>query len=119
MKVADLDIIEPEPVPHEPSIFKQVLLGYGDAPGLAQFQHTVLRPGQTVNPHAHLDKTEIFFGLSGAGEVVVGGTPIPFRRGLCVRVDPGEIHALCNPGPALLEFLVLGLAPTAGNRRPA
>ncbi len=110
MKVVQLQDVPPRGVSHAADIEKRPLLVAGEAPGLRQFAQALLRSGQAVAGHTHRDMTEVFFVSSGVGVLTVSGRPVPLSPGTCVRVDPGEEHAIRNTGAENLTLLYLCLA---------
>lgn len=110
MKVVQIQDVPPRGVSHAAEIQKRPLLEAGETPGLRQFAEARLRPGQSVAGHTHRDMTEVFFVVSGDGILTVAGHEVPLSSGVCVRVDPGEEHALRNSGPDTLVLLYFCLA---------
>jgi mannose-6-phosphate isomerase-like protein (cupin superfamily) len=110
VKRVELDAIPPEALSHDAAIFKQPLLRTGDAPGLTQFARSTIPAGRATFPHAHPDMTEVFFVLAGFGRAVVDGREHPLGPGTCLRIDPGETHAIGAGEEGPLELLYFGLA---------
>jgi quercetin dioxygenase-like cupin family protein len=50
--------------------------------------------GQAVKPHAHADRTEIIYIVSGNGTVTVDGEDFPFEGGTAIHVKKGLTHGL-------------------------
>jgi mannose-6-phosphate isomerase-like protein (cupin superfamily) len=54
--------------------------------------------------------SEVYYVLSGAGEVTVAGETAPIRAGDAVPVAVGQARALRATGSAPLELMVIGVA---------
>jgi mannose-6-phosphate isomerase-like protein (cupin superfamily) len=55
----------------------------------------VLRPGDASSPHAHREH-EIFIGMAGRAEVVIGETRYEIAAGDIVRMRPETEHRIVN-----------------------
>ncbi len=53
-------------------------------------------PGQSVPPHSHEHKDEVFDVVSGEGEILVDGTWHPAPAGSTFYLPVGNVHALRN-----------------------
>ena len=71
------------------------------------FAHVVLRPGAQVSYHRHQGEFEVFYFLSGAGEVDDNGVTSPIQAGDVMFTDDGQSHAIKNTGESDLEYLAL------------
>jgi len=60
-------------VAHAPGMIRRVLLGESDLPGSVRLSHALLAPGQRVETHRHTDLFEVFYVLSGDGQLIVDG----------------------------------------------
>lgn len=69
--------------------------------------HVALRSGAQVSSHRHEGEFEVFYVLSGCGEVDDNGTAFPVRAGDVIFTDDGQSHAIRNTGKADLEYLAL------------
>jgi quercetin dioxygenase-like cupin family protein len=107
--IRDLETTPEEPVSHDPTIMKRVLLRKGDVGNVMQFAEATLLPGQLVGAHAHGDMYELFLCRSGEGLLSVDGVTYPIRAGMLVACRPGEEHEIENTGSDPLLLLVLGL----------
>ena len=105
MKFRSLRDIEQQPISHNPSILKQMLIGWDEQMPVTQFARAVFPPGESVPEHHHKDMIEVFFVESGTATAVVNGKQFDLRPGDCLTVEPGEDHALTSTGEA--EFIVL------------
>jgi len=106
----------PLPVSHQPAIFKRVLLGTGELPGLAGFSQAVFAPGDVAPGHRHRDMWEVFFVRAGRGTIRVDGVESALEEDDCWVIEPGESHEIRNDGDTALVLLYFGLEPAAGAR---
>lgn len=67
----------------------------------------VLEPGASVGFHRHVGESEYYLFLEGRGEADDDGTRVEVGPGDVLVTAHGQGHALVNPGPAPLRFLVL------------
>ena len=109
MKKVSLDELPREGVSHDPQILKQVMLRRGDAPHLTGFSRATLQPGQTAHAHQHHDMFEVFFVESGRGSITVNGTEHQLARGVCLMVEPGELHEITNNESGELVLIYFGV----------
>jgi mannose-6-phosphate isomerase-like protein (cupin superfamily) len=72
--------------------------------------HLLLPPGASVSPAADGDMSEVYYVLSGQGEVTVAGETVPVHEGDAVPVDVGQAHGLRANGAQPLELMVIGVA---------
>ena len=66
---------------------------------------TTIDPGSSSNPHRHPDKEEVFYVVSGRGEVMVGWEREAIQAGSLILVPPGAEHQLFNDDDAALKVL--------------
>lgn len=97
------------PSGHDREIRRQVLVGRGKMPGLAQFGRFRLEPGQSVSAHAHPDLWELFQVVAGDVVFSVDGREILRGTGEGLVIQPGEVHALANRGSQAVECLIVGI----------
>lgn len=64
-----------------------------------------LGPGRATTPHHHAVTEEIYYILSGAAEMTLGGESRPVGPGDAIAIPPGERHTIRNTGPDELVFL--------------
>lgn len=57
-------------------------------------------PGQSVPPHRHQHRHEIFDVIEGAGEMVLGGNTVEAKPGMLLIVPAGVEHSLVNHSTA-------------------
>ncbi len=109
MKQIQLDQVPHEMVSHNSAIQKKVLLRAGTLPHLTNFAQAYFKPGQVADNHAHPDMNEVFFVLSGCGEIWVEKICYPLIPGTCIVVEAGEYHEVRNSGKELLVLTYFGL----------
>jgi len=66
---------------------------------------SIIDPRSSSNPHAHGDREEIFFVISGHGKIRVGPEEDFIEPGSCIYVPIGHIHQLINPGNEALKVI--------------
>ena len=64
-----------------------------------------LEPGQATDPHYHAETEEIYFVLSGAGEMELEGERAHIAPGDAVPIPPGAWHQIRSTGTEPLRFL--------------
>jgi mannose-6-phosphate isomerase-like protein (cupin superfamily) len=64
-----------------------------------------LPPGGETAEHLHPDTEEIYYFITGAGRMRLGGEESEITTGDCVVIPPGTPHKLWNPGEAPLVLL--------------
>lgn len=72
--------------------------------------HLLIPPGASVGSAAKPGMSEVFYVMSGAGEVVVAGETAPIAEGDAVPVDVGQARAVRATGEGPLELMVIGIA---------
>jgi len=68
--------------------------------------------------HHHREQEEVYIVLSGRGELLVDGEPVPLEAGDIVRVDPASRRALNNPGDKPLRIVCAGGVPVGYPKQP-
>lgn len=109
MKQIQLHQLSNETVSHNSAIQKKVLLRAGELTHLTNFAQAYFEPGQIADSHVHLDMNEVFFVLSGYGEIWVEQTRHPLIPGTCIVVEAGEFHEVRNSGNELLILSYFGI----------
>jgi len=71
------------------------------------FARLRLRAGSSIGFHRHEGEEEIFYILSGEGEVSEGGAASTVGPGDAVLTGGGAGHAIANAGPDPLELLAV------------
>jgi len=109
MKITLLASLPEGQVSHNPEIKKKVMLKPGDLPHVTNFSQARFAPGQVASAHAHRDMYEVFFVESGTGLIRVDGVEHPLGPGVCVAVEPGEVHEIVNAGSVDLVLVYFGV----------
>jgi quercetin dioxygenase-like cupin family protein len=109
MKQTALNCLAEEPVSHNPAIKKKVMLRLGDLPHLTNFSQARFAPGQVAAAHVHRDMCEVFFVEAGTGVIQINGQDYALQPGVCIAVEPGEVHEVTNAGPDDLVLTYFGL----------
>jgi len=61
--------------------------------------------GQTTAAHYHPKTEEIYYILSGSGEMRLGDEVRTVGPGDAIAIPPGQVHQIANHGPETLIFL--------------
>lgn len=64
-----------------------------------------LAPGGETAEHYHPRTEELYYFVSGTGQMRLGEEEAAVRAGDCVVIAPGTRHKLFNPGPEALVLL--------------
>ena len=59
---------------------------------------TVVYPTGSTTGHSHADMEEVYYIISGEGEMVVGEDRFPIKQGDAFYVPPGEFHTTFQKG---------------------
>lgn len=109
MKHTSLNELPEQEVSHNPAIKKKVMLKMGDLPHLTNFSQARFAPGQIAAAHAHQDMSEVFFVEAGEGTITIDGKNHLLGPGICIAVEPGEVHEVKNTGKNELVLTYFGL----------
>jgi len=110
MKISNLKAIQQGPVSHNPAIKKQQMLGSNELDQLIQFSQATFPAGEIAGAHSHPDMNEVFFILSGTGQMRIDDTTVELEPGMCIAVEAGEMHEIENTGESELVINYFGLA---------
>jgi len=72
--------------------------------------HLLLPPGTSVGPRAKPDFAEVYYVVTGDGNVTLGSESASIHAGDVIPVRLNETRAFTNSGNGPLEFLVIGVA---------
>lgn len=64
-----------------------------------------LAPGQQTTPHYHPRTEEIYYILSGRGQMQIGDELRAVGPGDAIAIPPGQMHTIANDGDETLKFL--------------
>jgi len=100
--------------PHERVIDRSLLcelLHPDKVPGAGDLScsvaHAIVPPGESTLPHVLKRSTELYYILSGAGEMYIAGEHAPVHPGQIVVIPPGAEQYIRNTGRADLVFLCI------------
>ena len=110
MKRVRLSELTDQGVSHNAAIRKKVMLQPGDIPHLTNFSQATFAPGQVAQAHAHSDMYEVFFVSAGNGTMTVNGIDQALLPGVCILVEPGDVHEVTNTGEGHLVLTYFGVA---------
>jgi mannose-6-phosphate isomerase-like protein (cupin superfamily) len=104
--------------PRDPGVWKKVLFQRSDlqAGSVQMVNWAKLPVGRKFAAHYHEDMQEIFIIIRGAVRLSVGRETVILRPGDAVRIDPREVHRMCNDGDEEVEYLAMGIVEKAGGR---
>lgn len=109
MKISSLHSTEECEVSHNPKIKKHVLVQNGEIENITNLSEATFPPGETAYAHSHRDMTEIFFIKSGNGSISVNDRTILLHEGMCVTIEPNEVHELINTGVTDMVVMCFGI----------
>lgn len=109
MKITSLSTLPEQAVSHNPAITKKVMLRLGELPHLTNFSQARFAPGQVASAHSHTDMCEVFFVEAGKGTIWIDAVPYQLQSGVCIAVEAGETHEICNTGTTELILTYFGL----------
>lgn len=109
MKIISLSNLPEEGVSHNPEIKKKVMLRAGEIPHLSTFSQARFRSGQVADVHAHDAMYEVFFVEEGEGIIRVENKEYRLEEGVCIVVEPGEVHEITNTMSTELVLTYFGL----------
>ena len=96
--------------------------------------YVVLEPNGGQVPWHNQEQEEVYFVVSGEGEMCLGEERQPIQAGQCVQIPPGVFHQLTNTGSEPMRMLYCygpagdvahwrqeldGTLPVAGKEAPA
>ena len=109
------DIAVEQPGPHEGTGTTTAYPFFADAEGFGTiFRKRALHPGASIGAHRN-DKDEIYYVLSGRGELMLDGETREVGPGDAVLTRDGSTHALYQRGDADLVIFIVYRRP----ERPA
>jgi len=113
MKFIERKTLPAQMVSHNRAIPKYSFCENGCVPNMIYFSQAEFPPGEIATAHRHIDMTELFYVVSGEGEIEVDGLVQPLCSGNCVVIEPGELHEVRNTGLQTLILLCQGLKAEA------
>jgi mannose-6-phosphate isomerase-like protein (cupin superfamily) len=76
--------------------------------------HLILAPGASEGLHRHPKVGEVYYVISGGGEIKVNHESAPIRKGDAVPILADEAHSLTNTEAQDLELMIIGVATEKG-----
>ena len=67
-----------------------------------------LQPTLSYEPHSHVDHEEIYYIISGKGNIKIGKEVVKFRDGDIIYIPEKMTHSITNDGDEMVEFLAFG-----------
>ncbi len=108
----EADIAVEQPGPHEGEGRTTAFPFFENDPDLSfVFRKRILHPGSSIGVHRN-DKDEIYYALSGRGELTLQGEVRPFLPGDAVLTRNGHTHGLRQVGDEDLVILVVFPKPS-------
>lgn len=80
--------------------------------GMLYVAYAMLQEGKAYEAHAHGDHEEVYYIISGNGEMTVNGERRPIRDGDAVFIPAGDTHSIANTGTGFLVFLAFSAQVT-------
>lgn len=113
------DIAVQQPGPHDGQGTTTAYPFFEDAEGFdIVFRQRALHPGATIGEHLN-DKDEIYYVLSGRGELLLDGQSREVGAGDAILTRDGSTHALAQRGKDDLVIIVVYRKRTAAAGLPA
>jgi len=69
--------------------------------------HAIVRPSESTLPHVLKRSTELYYILSGSGEMQIDDEQAPVHPGQIVHIPPGARQFIRNTGTTDLVFLCI------------
>lgn len=66
--------------------------------------------------HFHCQSKQFFYMLSGEAEVRFSSESITLNAGMGIVIEPKEIHQMTNHSEEYIEFLVISMPPSHGDK---
>lgn len=73
--------------------------------GMLYVAYAMLQPGKAYETHSHADHEEVYFIISGHGEIYINSETRAVRDGDTVFIPAGDTHSISNTGDEFLVFL--------------
>jgi mannose-6-phosphate isomerase-like protein (cupin superfamily) len=77
-------------------------------------EYVVIEPGASIGTHVHTRTEEIYFIVSGHGEMNVNGTTFPCSAGDLITAPIGTAHGIANRSEEEVHFFVVEVFPGEG-----
>ncbi|TVZ16247.1 cupin domain-containing protein [Maribacter sp. MAR_2009_72] len=110
MKLVDWNTLPDLGVSHNPDIKKRTLIGKDEIPRLMMYGTATFKSGQRVELHKHDTMYEVFHIQSGKAIFTVSGKEYELGPGMCITIEPGEMHGQNNPFNEDVSWVYFGIA---------
>jgi mannose-6-phosphate isomerase-like protein (cupin superfamily) len=97
----------PQFVTKDGSTIREIMAPRNSSIERQSLAEAVMPAGKATAEHYHAKSEEIYFILSGVGEIRVNGVSSPVRAGDAVALPPGSVHKIWNRGDSDLVFLCI------------
>ena len=67
-----------------------------------------LQPSLAYEAHDHRDHEEVYYIISGTGQITIGTETARFRDGDIIYIPENAMHSIKNDGDEMVEFLAFG-----------
>ena len=86
--------------------------------GMLYVAYAMLQEGKAYEAHAHGDHEEVYYVISGKGQMTINGETRSIRDGDAVFIPAGDTHSIANTGEDFLIFLAFSAqVPQEGQER--
>jgi mannose-6-phosphate isomerase-like protein (cupin superfamily) len=73
--------------------------------GMMYVARACLQPSLSYHAHAHDDHEEVYYIISGSGEIEIDEEIQPIRDGDIIYIGVNQVHSIRNTGSETIEFL--------------
>lgn len=84
--------------------------------GMLYVAYAMLQEGKAYEAHAHADHEEVYYIISGEGQMVVNGETSQIRDGDAIFIPAGDTHSISNKGRGFLVFLAFSAQVSGAGR---
>lgn len=93
---------------------------YEEAPliGIHGITYRLLQPSKAEPPHTHTAKEHVYYVVSGAGAVQLGGERFDVKEGDAIYIPAQTLHSIINEGEEFLEHYVISAIPYWAEKQP-
>jgi mannose-6-phosphate isomerase-like protein (cupin superfamily) len=101
----------PQFITKDHSKIREIMAPRNSAIERQSLAEAVVPVGSATEEHFHKDSEEIYYILSGIGEIRVDGEIASVRGGDAIALLPGSVHKIWNRGDSDLVFLCICVPP--------
>jgi mannose-6-phosphate isomerase-like protein (cupin superfamily) len=88
---------------------KKIMISKDEIPTLLQFAQATFAPLEIAQAHSHSNAYEIFLIEQGIGLMLINGKEYQLQPGVCIMVEPKEMHEVRNTGKIPLTLTYFNL----------